>query len=94
MEKEIREKIEKADLYQLDGDRWYNWQVSLWEKNGKSRLYVNLAYGRRRKWNRRASYFIDLKDFRIEENRRDYSNAYERSICKNAAELAVEILGK
>ena len=71
--KELLKKIEEAVASSTDlnysGEYWGRTSCTLWEKGGKSRLYLNHKYGRyyrgRSKWTRSASAYLDLVEGRV-----------------------------
>lgn len=70
------------------GDIWYSFSAKIWNEK---RLYLNAKYGRRSKWNRDASGYIDLKTLQFRESG-TYANSYERGVVSEIAEKVIEKL--
>jgi hypothetical protein len=89
-----KDVIEFSEYYDRGGEYWYSSSVNLWEKYGKCRIYINMDYGRSRKWNRGVSFCVDVDKEEIFNNSKKYNNAGERRVTEAAAKAALNIIKK
>ena len=90
----LAEKLAVESEIQTNGfvEYWYNFSANHWQKEEKSRIYLNLKYGRSRKWTRGVQYCIDLNTEKVFDCSHDYNNANERGIMKQIADHVFDFL--
>lgn len=96
IEKLIETTEKELSIYTNDSGSgsWESVKVSLWEKEDKKRIYLNLSYGRRGKWTRGVSYYVCLNTLKVVDSSRKYNNAYENQTVKDAADNLAEALSQ
>ncbi len=100
MEETLEEKIERAmaaaeavvessEYANCSGEYWYSTKYNNWKNK---RIYINMSYGRRNKWNRGVSYCCDIEKLTMFDSSRGYGNAGEGREVIEAAKAALEIM--
>ena len=90
---EMAERMAIENEIQSQGyeEYWYRFEANPWPKENPSRIYLNLNYGRSRKWSRGVAYCVDVQSGKTSDVSRKYNNARERGIVEEIASQVSQI---